>query len=117
MIFITESRLHSRILDTMICNHEFIVMHDDRCYGKGPGGGVLLLYYNTLKITRPRFKPPVVDENKHFEFLSVDVYINAHNIVRLPCFYIPHIFLTLMLHVKLLNDVTLLRIVITFVVT
>ena len=36
-----------------------------------------------------KLQPPIVEENKHFEFLSVYAYINAHNIVRLSCFYIP----------------------------
>ena len=86
-IFIAESWLHSVNLDIMICNHDFIAMRDDRSYGKGPGGGELLLYNNTLKITK--FQPPIVDENTHFQFLSVDVHIKAHNTVRLFCFYIP----------------------------
>lgn len=85
ILFITETWLHSAILDSMIYQDEYSLIRCDRCQCRG--GGVLILYKSELKVVQ--FLPTAGSSTSGYcEFISVDVY-NSSYCCRLSCFYIP----------------------------
>jgi len=84
MIFVTETWLNETILDSMFCPNLYRVIRCDR--KNAWGGGVLLIYHNSLKIKS--FTPNII-VNFEFEFISVD-QLDTNNKVQsqFTCFYV-----------------------------
>ena len=88
MLFFTETWLHSKIPDSMVNVDGFSILRSDRQYSKG--GGVALLYKNSLSVKLINLRNNVKFNSaiKNFEFICVDL-VNKPLSIRFLCIYLP----------------------------
>ena len=83
ILFLTETWLKAKHIDSMFCPDGY---HAIRCDRNGArGGGVAVLYKNNLQVA----EVSVPFKNDHnFELVCIDVH-NNNSFIRLCCVYLP----------------------------
>ena len=86
LLFLTESWLSEKILDSMICPTGYDIIRNDRQDTKG--GGVCLLYKTGLKVQQVHLNDNLFAMSKSiFEYVCVDLF-SFKTKIRLCCVYI-----------------------------
>ena len=87
LLFLTETWLNSKVLDSMVCLKDYEIIRQDRHHSRG--GGVALLYKKHLRVNQINTISPIAKSSStKFEYVCVDLF-DGKSIVRFCCVYIP----------------------------